>query len=144
MDIAGLVLGYIAVIGGMAIAPLAIWSSTRISHRKRELEHMERMRAMELGRTLPQDEPRLSPTKIGALIAIAVPVASFISAATATSEAGYHEVVWLAAAMAGTAGVICGSILVFAAIRKPTYSTASAVEKPYIEEDAYDVVSSRG
>jgi hypothetical protein len=144
MDIAGLVLGYIAVIGGMTIAPLAIWRGARIAHRKRELEHMERMRAMELGLTLPQDEPRLSPSKIGAMIAVAVPLGAFISAATATSEAGYHEVIWLAAAMAGTAGVICGSVLVTTAIRKPAHSSAPAIEKPYIEEDAYDVVSSRG
>jgi hypothetical protein len=143
METAGLVLGFISVIGGLAIAPFAIWYGGRLSHRKRELEHMERMRAMELGRTLPQDEPWLSPAKIGAMIAVAVPLVAFISAAVTTSEAGFHDGVWIAAAMAGTAAVICGSILVASSVKK-TQQIDPPGEKPYIEEDAYDVVSTRG
>ena len=64
--IAGLVLGFIAVIGGLSIAALAIILGIRHDRRKREMEHIERMKALELGRTLPQDEPWLSPAKIAA------------------------------------------------------------------------------
>ncbi len=42
MDIAGLVLGYIAVIGGLSIAPLVIVLNQRNDRWKHELEHIER------------------------------------------------------------------------------------------------------
>ena len=86
MDIAGITLGFIAVIGGLAIAPLAIILGIRQAQRKREMEHIERMKALELGRTLPQDEPWLSPTKIGAAIGILVPIAALVAAATQASR----------------------------------------------------------
>ena len=53
METAGMVLGFIAVVGGLAIAPLAIVLGQRHEQRKRELEHIERLRALELGRVLP-------------------------------------------------------------------------------------------
>ncbi len=144
MDIAGIVLGYIAVIGGLSIAPLAIIVGCRLKQRIRELEHIERMKALEFGRSLPQDEPWLSPTKIGAAIGILVPIAAFSAACTATQQAGYNEKIWLAAAIVGVAGVICGPILVVFSLKHPAAPTESPQAKPYVEEDAYDVVSSRG
>jgi len=50
----------------------------------------------------------------------------------------------LEAAMVGLAAVICGSILVGSSSKKAANSSDLAVGKPYVEEDAYDVVSSRG
>ena len=61
------------------------------------MEHLERMKAMELGRTLPQDEPWLSPAKLAALIGGVVPLGVFVSVGTATTSSGYHEEMWLAA-----------------------------------------------
>jgi hypothetical protein len=144
MDIAGIVLGYISVIGGLLIAPLAIIIGCRLKQRNRELEHIERMKALEFGRSLPQDEPWLSPTKIGAAIGIIVPLAAFSAACTATQQAGYNEAIWIAAAMVGVAGVICGPILVVSALKYPAAPAESPQDKPYVEEDAYDVVGSRG
>jgi hypothetical protein len=144
MDTAGIVLGYIAVIGGLSIAPLAIVMGIRHDRQKRELEHIERMRALELGRKLPQDEPWLSAGKIGALIAIIVPVGAFSAAWQASQVAGYHEDPWFAAAGVGTIAVICGSGLVAFSHKRDRTSSASPETKPYVEEDAYDVVSSRG
>jgi hypothetical protein len=143
MDIAGIVLGYISVIGGLAIAPLAIIVGCRLKQRNRELEHIERMKALEFGRSLPQDEPWLSPTKIGAAIGIVVPLAGFAAAVEATQRAGYQETVWIAAAMVGVAGVICGAILVLSSLRHRAAPSESSQAKPYVEDDAYDVVSSR-
>jgi hypothetical protein len=144
MDIAGIVLGYIAVVGGLSIAPLAIIMGIRHDRRKRELEHMERMRALELGRKLPQDEPWLSPMKIAVVIGGVVPLVVFTSVASATVKTGFHEEMWIAAAIVGTAGLISGSALAANTLKREATSTGSLDSKPYVEEDAYDVVSSRG
>lgn len=144
MDVAGITLGYIAVIGGLLFGAIPITFHFRHERRKRELEHLERMRALELGRRLPQDEPWLSPAKIGALIGVVVPIGAFVPAWLTTQLAGYHETIWIAAAMVGLAAVICGSILVASSLKKEATPSESAFPKPYVEEDAYDVVSSRG
>lgn len=144
MDPMAFIVASTAIVGGLGISGLAIVLGIRHDRRKRELEHIERMRAFELGRTLPQDQPWLSPAKVGAALAIVVPIATFASACAATDSTGYHEHIWIAALMVGLAAVICGSLLVGSSIKKEAASTASATAKPYIEEDAYDVASSRG
>jgi hypothetical protein len=144
VDVAGITLGYIAVIGGLLFGAMAVAYHFRHERRKRELEHIERMRAFELGRTLPQDEPWLSPTKIGALIGAGVPIGAFVSAGIATAAVGFHEGMWIAVGMVGTASAITGSILASQSYNRRKASDQVASIKPYIEEDAYDVVSSRG
>ena len=109
------------------------------------MEHIERMKALEFGRTLPQDEPWLSPAKIAALIGAWSRSGVFVSVGIATTSSGYHEEMWIAAAMVGMAAVICRldpGCLDQARSRKT--SDPVEVVKPYVEEDAYDVVSSRG
>jgi hypothetical protein len=144
MESAGLVLGFIAVIGGLSIGALAIILGIRHDRRKREMEHIERMRALELGRTLPQDEPWLSPAKLAALFGAVVPLGVFVSVGTATSSSGYHEEMWLAATCVGITAVISGATVACLSGRTRKASDSPAAVKPYIEEDAYDVVSSRG
>ena len=145
------ILPLVAIVGAFGVPALAIILHYRHQHRRRELEHIERIKAFEMGRTLPQDEPAPSPSpspspapaKIGASIAISVPIVSFVAATLSLAD-GFHEPIWIAACMVGTAAVICGSILVMSASKKDAPSSAPAVDKPYVEEDAYDVVSSRG
>ena len=144
MDIAGLVLGYIAVLGGLSIAPLAIVLGHRNERRKRELEHVERMTALEFGRMLPQDQPWWSPLRIAMLIGGAVPLGVFLSVGFATSAVGYHEGMWIAATMVGIASVISGSVVVGQSLKPQQSSGPFNASKPYVEEDAYDVVSARG
>jgi hypothetical protein len=144
MDTAGMVLAFFAVTGGLAIGPFAIWFGGRQQQRKREMEHIERMKALEFGRTLPQDEPWSSPARIGALIGVVVPLGVFLSVAIATSAAGFHEGMWIAAGMVGMASVIAGATLAGQSIHHQKTSDRTAIVKPYVEDDAYDVVSSRG
>jgi hypothetical protein len=144
MQTAGFVLGFIAVIGGLSIGAMAIILGIRHDRRKRELEHIERMKALELGRTLPQDEPWLSPAKLAALIGGAVPLGVFASVGTATASSGFHDGLWVAATLVGTAAVISGATVACQSERSRKTSDPVAVDKPYVEEDAYDVVSSRG
>jgi hypothetical protein len=144
METAGIVLGFIAVVGGLAIAPLAIVLGQRHERRKRELEHIERMKALELGRTLPQDEPWWSPARIAWLIGAGVPLGAFLSVGLASRSVGYHEGMWIAAAMVGISGVISGSILAGQSLAHRKSSPGFDAAKPDVDEDAYDVVSARG
>jgi hypothetical protein len=144
MEIAGIVLGYIAVIGGLSIAPLAIILTQRNERRKREMEHIERMKALVFGRTLPQDEPWWSPQRIAVVIGGAVPLGVFACVGLATSSVGYREEMWIAAGMVGIASVISGASLAGHALSRRKTATELASVKPYVEEDAYDVVSARG
>jgi hypothetical protein len=139
-----MVLGYIAVIGGLSIAPLAIYMTQKSERRKRELEHIERLKALEFGRTLPQDEPWWSPQKIAVVIGGVVPIVAFVSAGVATSSAGFHDGMWIAASSVGMASVISASILAGHSYRKADAGSPLDTTKPYVEEDAYDVVSARG
>jgi hypothetical protein len=144
MEIAGMTLGFIAVVGGLAIAPLSIGLHFRHERRKREMEHMERMKALELGRTLPQDEPWFSPLRIALLIGGAVPLGAFTSVGLATAAVGFHDGMWLAACIVGTASVISGSTLAVQSLKPRETALSPSDLKPYVEEDAYDVVSARG
>ena len=65
------------------------------------MEHIERMKALELGRTLPQDEPWLSPVRIAVLIGGVVPLGAFVTVGIATAAVGFHEAMWLAACHGG-------------------------------------------
>lgn len=144
MQTASIVLGYIAVIGGLWFGAVPIAFHCQREKRKRELEHIERLRALELGRTLPQDVSWVSPVKLGAIIATVVPVGVFVPVWMATQLVGYHEIMWIAAAVVGLAAVLCGSILSGCSLQLEANPSESAAGKPYVEEDAYDVVGSRG
>jgi hypothetical protein len=140
-----LVIPVIALLIPIVIVPAAL--GIKFAQRQRELEHAERMRALELGRTLPQDEPWWSPSKIAATIGAGVPVGSSLCAWLATESSGYHEEVWLFSGMVGVAGVICGSILAakqLAHRAEAERAAASANAKPLMDSDAFDVVGSRG
>ena len=62
-------LGFLLAFLGIGIAYYAVHFGIRLERTKRELEHKERMRALELGRSLPGDGSWLSPLRAGLLIA---------------------------------------------------------------------------
>jgi hypothetical protein len=137
-----LIIPIVALLIPMIIVPTALG----IKHARflREVEHAERMRAMELGRPLAEDQswtPAATASSIGAGVPIAVMFIAFIAAPRQESS----EALWMAAAMIGVAGVICGTILAGMQLsRRNQASAASTVEKPAYDPDQFDVVSSRG
>ena len=54
-------MGFLLAFLGIGIAYFAIYLGLRQEKLKRELEHKERMKALEMGRSLPGDLPWLSP-----------------------------------------------------------------------------------
>jgi hypothetical protein len=107
----------------------------------RDLEHAERMRALELGRFNPADGEWTANGRIGAGIGAGVPIVAMISAMVATLETGFHQEVWMFSGMVGIAAAICGTCL--AAKARPDF-TGEPVSKPVYEPDAFDVVGTRG
>jgi len=113
------------------------------ARRERELEHAERMRALELGRTLPQDESWWSPARLGLAIGLTVPIGVFFCAAVATLLDDFHDTIWVASAIVGVAGVVCGSRLAGRQSASQGY-VGTDFAKPSVDEDAYDVAGMRG
>jgi hypothetical protein len=149
-------------LGGVAVISLvAILGGFLHVRRERLLTHTERMKALELGRPMP-DDPETARIKA----AYVPPVPSKPSNSEALAGKCYSTAVWVAfwgfgagvgavqgggiavaiaiAASVGAIGVtsiICGTIL---AARPPLATTPAYSSKPTVEEDEYDVVSSRG
>jgi hypothetical protein len=141
-----------------AVVALPIMFHFRGERRKRELEHIERMRAIDAGRPYPGENkfvlsviPRWAvPHVIAASIGVVVPLGVFLFAFLASLIGGFQKDIWIAAGMVGLGGVICGTVLAGGACQKISSSGESAHSgsylnsKPHVDEDAYDVVSSRG
>ena len=91
----------------------------RAERRKRELDHIERMRAIEVGRSYPGELknsllafPQWAVPHLMALsIGVVVPLGVFLFAFLATLIGGFHKEVWIASGMVGLGAVICGTVL---------------------------------
>jgi hypothetical protein len=137
-------------LAGMAI-PIVIVPTVmafRFAQRKREMEHAERMKALELGRAPTQDEPWYNPARIALSIGAGVPVKVFIVAWLASASIGAREEIWMGAFLVAVTSVICGSILAAKHFNQRAKAEAEASafysHKLAVDDDAYDVVSSRG
>jgi len=143
----------VAGIGALCFGLVPMGLHFKVAQRKREMEHLERMKALELGRPFPAQERNLTRSmacRIAFSIGAGVPVGVFGCAWLASETVGYHEPIWIAAGMVGLGGVICGTILAGTMFTATTATSTSQSSdsftdgKPLIEEDAYDVVSARG
>ena len=140
-----IVIPILALLIPIIIVPTAL--GIKFAQKMRELEHAERMRALELGRTLPGDEPWSSPARISVAIGAGVPVGVFGIAWLASGAFGYQEAVWRGATMTGIAAVVSGSLLAakhFNHRAEAERIAAGPYSKPYADADAFDVVGSRG
>jgi hypothetical protein len=143
--VTGILLGLLVVVG------LPVSLGLRHAARERELEHTERMKALELGRPWPGETAarHASASSKAVTLGVWVPLGALGIALAATSGPGgfRHDAtfVWLAAGAVGLSGVVCGTML---ALRE----SASGVSPPppvnavkgALDADALDVVSRRG
>ena len=126
------------------------------SRRKLELEHAERMKAIELGQPVPrldQPVPRLGEgqeeawtvaARLAKAIGVTVPLGSLGWAFIASLSLGYHQEIWIVGGMVALAGVLCGALLAGQSFSAEKSSPERDELKPDVDEDAYDVVSARG
>ncbi len=140
-------LGFLLAFLGMGIGYYAVHFGIRLERAKRELEHKERMRALDLGRSLPGDRSWLSPLRAGVLIAAAVPIGVVGFASQASLAVGYQEGIWQVAGIVSCFAVVGGTVLGSLASARQSQNaleSAGRIDKEQVEEDAYDVVSARG
>ena len=146
----GLVIPLFGMMIPIIIVPVALVMKYAIM--QRQLEHAERIKALEMGRTLPQDEPWWSPSRIAVAIGAAVPIASLAIAFVATEASGPREEIWAMTGMVALAGVIGGTTLSvkhFNHKAKMEIASLQANQYPVngkqaFDPDAYDVAGSRG
>lgn len=157
------------LLGNVVLVSLVVIVGAFLHYRReRLLTHQERMKALELGRELPDDaatsrikaafgtpsngsdEDGREPVAHGAALlprkmfttALWIAFWGFLFAAQGGSA---NQAVAIAIAVStgaiGVAAMICGTIL---ALRSPAPVTVNTTSKPRIEDDAFDVVSRRG
>ena len=136
---------------GVCIPIVIVPASLLFKYKKfqRECEYAERMKALEVGRTLSGDEPWWSPSRIIVAIGAGVPVGVFGLAWLVTETAGAQEEVWVGAIMIGMTSVICGSLLAAKQFARTGHvgsgtSSPHLADKPHFDPDAYDVAGRRG
>jgi len=140
------VIGFLLAFLGLGVAYFAIYLGIRHDRFKRELEHKERMLALELGRPLPGDISWFSTQRIGFLMGAIVPVCLFGYAGLLTQSQGFHPHIWESCSIVGTLSILSGAVLVVIGGARESRALGGSPrsEKVPVEEDAYDVVSARG
>jgi hypothetical protein len=127
---------------------VAMFVQTR---RGRELEHAEKMKAIEMGRPWPLDKAEAKPAPEAAgppeplpsALIKSVPLGSLGIAAGASVILRPEPMVWLAAGAVGMTSLICGTVL---SLRQGPATPRQEMNpaKPVSDPDALDVVGRRG
>lgn len=114
----------------------------RQASKKREFEHLERMRALEMGQPVP-GESNWPEAFACAMIGAGVPIGAFLfTFLAAVNMPRLPGEVWLAPAV-----VSCFALMASAGLAKTLFHPTKAVKadvKLQMDPDAYDVVGSRG
>jgi hypothetical protein len=120
----------------------------RYKQRRRELEHAERMKALELGRNLPRDDSWWTLPRFSLAIGVGVPAVVFSCALQASDHRGAAaEGAWVAAGLVALAAVVSASVLAarhYLSGHESGHAGRGFESKESIDADAYDVVSNRG
>jgi hypothetical protein len=137
------------IILSFTVSILPIVLAFKHSRRKLELEHAERIKAIEFGRELAvphavEDEPWTMAGRIAIGLGVTVPLGALGFAVAASMLLDFHKEIWIMCGMVGLAGVLCGGHLAGRKFGARTISPNRDDFKPYVGEDAYDVVSARG
>jgi hypothetical protein len=123
-------------------------------HKKREWEHLERMRTLQTGGSVSRPSQRLGGAALMG-IGAGVPAVSVVAASITTSNIpftapdylAFVAVTWGCAFLISTVALICAVVLGVVQARSQKASPAfddDTAAKPAYEPDAYDVVSRRG
>ena len=140
-----LVIPVVAILMPLFLVPLIILLKQR--QKRREWDHDERMRALELGIAPAGGSrglfwPSMAAIAIGAL----VPIAAFLFTFLATVATHTSSDIWQAASYVSCFAVVCGTIL--AAKLKGSGDSrpveSKPVKPPHYDPDAYDTAGRRG
>jgi len=137
------------IILGFTVSILPIVLAFKHSRRQLELDHAERMKAIELGQPVPrqgagEDDHSTRAARLAMALGVVVPLGSLGCAFFASLALGFHQDIWVAGGMVALGGVLCGGLLAGQTFGANKSSPGRTDLKPYVEEDAYDVVGARG
>ncbi len=131
-----LIIPVLGILLPIVIVPMALLA--KFKTKQRELEHAERMRALDMGRTLPQDEPWTSPGKMAMALVAGVPTIAMGVAWMTTLQTGYHEDVWMACMAVSVTAIISGSVLAFKHFFGARQTTEHFYAKPHVDPETAD------
>jgi hypothetical protein len=130
----------VAIMAGASIAIMAIATGVKHATKERELQHAERMKALEHGVPLDdiEEERRFKGImRLAAAIGVAVPICAVGAATGAVTGMGSNVttmvvfLIWTGAASVGVAGVASGAWLAQGAISRLSPRGARAMTTPY-------------
>lgn len=145
-SISPLIIPILALMIPVIIVPCSLW----MKHLRfvRELEHRERIRAMELGRNFLGDESWWSAPRISVALGVFQPLGLFFLAWLASEEMrGMGELIWFTSMIVAGMGVLGGTVIAwvhFSRIARQANPQGYTFTKPEFDADAFDVVGSRG
>jgi hypothetical protein len=134
-----------AIVLPIILVPIIL--GIRYERYKRELEHAERIKALELGRTVHADDSWWTLPRFCVAIGTGVPAVVFFCAWQASESLKDPEPAWISAGFVGVAAVISGSVLAaryYLRHDESARDTRDLDGKSRIDADTFDVVSSRG
>ena len=134
---------YVIPIVGMLIPIVIVPTILAFKHARflREIEHAEKMRAMELGISMEDPQHCWSMRSLAALIGGGVPLGALFLAYIANSHSQNADV-WGMASSVGITGLICGSILAARASKSESCSNQTNT-KPVFDPESFESVSRR-
>jgi hypothetical protein len=148
------------VLGLAIIVGLPVVMGVRHARFVRELQHAERMKALELGQPMPATPAEALAASVntpgspsgspGAKIAVTVPLGAlgiaWLTTTTPWQNGVASGMIWGAAGLVGVAAVICGTVLtIHDSARHERTRARGASPKPYQHDpDELDVAGRRG
>lgn len=141
----------VALLIPIVVVPTAM--IVRLAQRSREMAHLERMKALEMGRDLSGETPGRTLARVASKIGAGVPAFSlgFALVASLVLDRRDAEMAWAAAGIIACSGVICGGMLALVSFKflcqaqQAAHASYSGMaRKPAFDPDAYDSVGSRG
>ena len=139
------------ILGGLALIVIGALSKAKQAQRRKEMEHLERMKALEMG---------VAPSPVGMdwpaaavcmAIGAGVPVGSFAICWLATLTADAPDGIWVAPVFVSFSAIGAARKLAHRVIdprsgskKKPTCARSAPAGKPEFDPDAFDVVGRRG
>jgi hypothetical protein len=140
-----IVIPILAILLPIILVPIIL--GIRYARCRRELEHAERIKALELGRSLHTADSWWTLPRISVAIGAGVPAAVFFCAWQASESLQDPEPAWISAGFVGMTAVISGSVLAaryYLRHDESAHDARGLDGKTRIDADAFDVVSSRG
>ena len=131
---------------------VGIWISfeRKQAHRRKELEHLERIKAMEMGLTPQPTGLDWPAAAVCIAIGAGVPIGSFVVAWLASLTAQVPHAIWVAPVFVSLAAIGSARKLAYRIIdpksgpKKKACVGSTPTGKPAFDPDAFDVVGSRG